>query len=283
MDISFMKMEGIGNDFIVIDDRNMAIEQTYSYHTLAVKLCDRRFGIGADGLLIVRDSKTCDLCLKIFNSDGSEAQMCGNGVRCLARYAYESGITDKPKIRIETQAGVIIPRLNRDDKGVIRTVTVDMGEPILDPVKIPFYAPHPGTLTEAIETPLGIVTITAVSMGNPHAVIFTDHVSQSPISELGPFLETHPLFPEKTNVEFIQVLSDRELRMKVWERGAGITLACGTGACAAVVAAILNGKTIDKVLVHLDGGDLHIEWDRKTNHIFKTGPAHVVFQGRITL
>lgn len=283
MDITFIKMEGIGNDFVVIDDRSLKLKNKFAYRDVAVKLCDRRFGIGADGILIVQESDTCDLGFRIFNSDGSEAQMCGNGIRCLARYAYESGITDQTEIRVETLAGVIIPRLILDGEGTIQAVAVDMGEPILDPATIPFHATHPGTLTETIETPLGVVTITAVSMGNPHAVIFTDDVFKSPVNEMGSFLETHPLFPEKTNVEFIQVLSDTELRMKVWERGAGVTLACGTGACAAVVAAILNGKTINKVRVHLDGGDLDIEWNRQTNHIFKTGPAKVVFEGRIQI
>ena len=276
-------MEGIGNDFVMIDGRKLPDKDLIPYSRLAVTLCDRRFGIGADGLIVVLDSATCDLRFRIFNSDGSEAQMCGNGARCLARYVYESGMVEKSEITVETLAGVITPRLNFGPDGKIDSVTVDMGEPVLDPAKIPFLAQTPGSLVETMETSLDKISFTAVSMGNPHAVIFVDDAENCPLHHLGPEIETHPRFPEKTNVEFIQVLSDTELRMRVWERGAGVTLACGTGACAAAVASILNGKTGNKVLMHLDGGDLQIEWNRKTNHIFKTGPANVVFQGRISL
>jgi diaminopimelate epimerase len=209
--------------------------------------------------------------------------MCGNGIRCLARFAYESGITDKTEIRVETLAGVIVPRLTFDEAGQITAVTVDMGRPVLDPAAIPFRPARDGGLTDTLETPYGPVTFTAVSMGNPHAVIFVNDADQSPVTTLGPFLETHARFPEKTNVEFIEVLSSSELKMKVWERGAGVTLACGTGACAAVVAAVLNGKTGETVCVHLDGGDLSITWDRERDHIIMTGPAESVFQGRISL
>lgn len=283
MDLTFTKMHGIGNDFIIIDDRSLTLDQEYPYSSLAIRLCDRRMGIGADGLLIIRPSNTCDLGFCIINSDGSEAQMCGNGIRCLARFAYESGITDKTEIRVETLAGVIVPRLTFDETGQITAVTVDMGRPVLDPAAIPFRPARDGELTDTLETPYGPVTFTAVSMGNPHAVIFVDDADQSPVTTLGPFLETHARFPEKTNVEFIEVLSSSELKMKVWERGAGVTLACGTGACAAVVAAVLNGKTGEKVCVHLDGGDLSITWDRARDHIIMTGPAESVFQGRISL
>jgi diaminopimelate epimerase len=283
MDLSFTKMEGLGNDFIMVDDRKQGIAKIEGYNDIAKKLCDRRFGIGADGLIIVLDSLTCDIQFRVFNSDGSEAQMCGNGMRCLARYVYESGMIEKTELTVETLAGVIIPKLNIDDQGKIRSVTVDMGQPILDAEKIPFKPSLPGALVQTIATDNGPVSFTAVSMGNPHAIIFVDDASTAPLLETGPLVETHPSFPQKTNVEFIQVLSDSELRMKVWERGAGVTLACGTGACAAVVAAILNGKTKNTVIVHLDGGDLEITWDKGSGHVFKTGPARSVFQGRIQI
>jgi diaminopimelate epimerase len=283
MSLNFVKMEGLGNDFILIDNRASRKLPEISFNTLAKKLCDRRFGIGADGILVISDSKDCDLGFRIFNSDGSEAQMCGNGMRCLARHAYESGITDKIEFTVETLAGVIVPRVNLDEGGRIQTVTVDMGEPVLVPEKIPFKASRKDTLTETVSTSMGEVTFTAISMGNPHAVIFVDNADKAPVAELGPVMEHSPLFPEKTNVEFIEVLSESELRMRVWERGAGITLACGTGACAAVVAAILTGRTQNKVLIHLDGGDLTIEWNRDTNHILKTGPSKLVFEGRVQI
>ncbi len=281
MDLTFTKMEGLGNDFIMIDGRKQGVEKISSYKELAIKLCDRRFGIGGDGLIVVQQSSLCDLKFRIFNSDGSEAQMCGNGMRCLARYVYESGMIEKQEFTVETLAGTIVPRLNLDDNGKILSVTVDMGKPVLEAEKIPFRPTQPGALVQTIETLKGPVSVTAVSMGNPHAVIFVDDASAAPVFETGPVVETHPAFPEKTNVEFIQVLSDTELRMRVWERGAGVTLACGTGACASVVAAVLNGKTKRSVTVHLDGGDLSITWDDASGHVFKTGPARIVFKGMI--
>ena len=281
MDLTFTKMEGLGNDFIMVDNRKQGIEKISTYGELAVKLCDRRFGIGADGIIVVVDSNTCDIGFRIFNSDGSEAQMCGNGMRCLARYVYESGMIEQTEITVETLAGVIVPRLNIDSQGKILSVTVDMGKPILEPEKIPFVTDRPTDLIQTIETEKGPVSFTAVSMGNPHAVVFVDDVEKIPLAEIGPLVETHRAFPQKTNVEFVQVISDSELRMKVWERGAGITLACGTGACAAAVAAVLNGKTKNTVTMHLDGGDLEITWNKATGRVFKTGPARLVYQGRI--
>lgn len=283
MDLTFTKMEGLGNDFVMIDDRKKTVSSVISYDKLARTLCDRRFGIGGDGLIVVLESSTCDIRFRVFNSDGSEAQMCGNGMRCLARYVYEKGMLDKTEITVETLAGVIVPRLNLDDEGRIVSVTVDMGQPVLDAEKIPFIPSSKGGSVHTIDTSSGPVSFTAVSMGNPHAVIFVDDISVAPLLETGPVVEIHPAFPQKTNVEFIQVLSDSEIRMRVWERGAGVTLACGTGACAAVVASVLNGKTGRTVTVHLDGGDLSITWDKESGHIFKTGPARTVFQGMIQI
>jgi len=276
-------MEGIGNDFLFIDDRNHGIENHIPYHTLSRRLCDRRFGIGGDGMILILNSQVCDLQFRIFNSDGSEAQMCGNGMRCFARLVYEKQIIRKNEFSVETLAGKIIPRILFDKAGNIDAVKVDMGEPILDPATIPFVSNQSQVISEAVEIDGRQIMITAVSMGNPHAVIFVDSADRAPVLQLGPMIEKNPRFPEKTNVEFVEVISDNELKMKVWERGVGVTLACGTGACAALVAAHLNQKSSEQAVVHLDGGDLFIQWDRKTNHVYKTGPANMVFTGTIEI
>lgn len=281
MDLYFTKMEGLGNDFVLIDHRKKQEFSAQYYGELSKKLCNRRFGIGADGLLIVLDSETCDIRFRIFNSDGSEAQMCGNGIRCLSRYAYESGITEKIDLSIETLAGTIYSRLNLDEKNRIVSITVDMGEPCITAEKIPFITKKPDDIIQELETEHGPVFFTAVSMGNPHAVIFVNDVFQTTVYKTGPDVENHKAFPQKTNVEFVQVLSEKEIRMKVWERGAGVTPACGTGACAAVVAAVLNKKTGREVKVYLDGGELEILWDKESNRVLKTGPANTVFRGVI--
>lgn len=279
----FTKMEGLGNDFIFIDDRKQEVSDSFSYNDLAQRLCHRNFGIGGDGLIVISESITCDLQFQIFNSDGSEAQMCGNGMRCFAKYARIKGITDQTKFTVETLAGVITPEIILNDRGKIESVRVDMGEPILKTADIPFISNNEIAISEEIETSFGNIAITTVSMGNPHAIIFVDDVQNAPVTTLGPEIEKNNKFPEKTNVEFIEVVSRTELKMKVWERGAGVTLACGTGACAAVIAAILNDKTDNKVRINLDGGSLDIEWDRESNHIFKTGSAELVFEGSIAL
>ncbi len=279
----FTKMEGLGNDFIFIDQTSRQEAIPASYDNLAIRLCDRKFGIGADGLIIISDSSTCNLKFNIFNSDGSEAQMCGNGMRCFAMYAHLKRLTTKTSFTVETLAGTIIPHIIRDNTGTIKSVRVDMGEPITNAAKVPFLSKNNPAISEKVEIEGNTVEITAVSMGNPHAIIIVPDVEKAPVISLGPVIETCSLFPEKTNVEFIEVISDSELKMKVWERGAGVTLACGTGACAAVVAAILNGKTKNRVTIHLDGGPLDIEWDRKNNHIYKSGPATLVFEGTVTV
>lgn len=283
MMLFFTKMEGLGNDFIFIDDRKQEISDSFSYNDLAKKLCHRNFGIGGDGLIVISESIPCDLQFRIFNSDGSEAQMCGNGIRCFAKYVRKKGITDQAKFTVETLAGTITPEIILNNRGEIEAVRVDMGEPVLKTVDIPFISNNEIAISEEIETSFGNTAITTVSMGNPHAVIFVDDVLSAPVTTLGPEIEKNSKFPEKTNVEFIEVISRTELKMKVWERGAGVTLACGTGACAAVVAAILNDKTDNKVRITLDGGSLDIEWDRESNHIFKTGSSKLVFEGSIAL
>ena len=283
MELEFTKMEGLGNDFVIIDDRETAIEAIVSYPDLAVKLCDRHFGVGADGIILILPSQDHDFTFRIFNSDGSSAQMCGNGMRCVARYVYEKQIVSQKTMQVDTLAGTVVPEVLVDENGAVISVRVDMGEPVLACEKIPFQS----ETETAVDLPLtvgdAIFQITAVSMGNPHAVTFVDDVDAMDIKTIGPIIETHDRFLEKTNVEFIEVVSPAELKMKVWERGAGITLACGTGACASLVAAHLTGRADTRAVIHLDGGDLQIFWDKETNHLFKEGPANYAFEGTVTL
>ncbi len=283
MTLEFVKMEGLGNDFILLDDRTLSIKEKTDYPSLSRRLCSRHFGIGADGIILILAPEDGDIKFRIYNSDGSQAQMCGNGMRCFAKYLYEQKILPQKKMVVETRAGIVIPEVKVDENDTVLCVTVDMGEPILSCPDIPFNSQHQSAVEEALAVGSETFLITAVSMGNPHAVIFVDDVRAVQVDEIGPLIETHERFPEKTNVEFIEVVNPGELKMKVWERGAGITLACGTGACAAVVAAFLTGRSDRQAVVHLDGGDLEIVWDKDTNHIFKTGPANYVFNGWITL
>lgn len=281
-EIVFSKMEGLGNDFIVMDDRDGAIAGAMPYPMLAKKLCDRHFGIGGDGIILVRTAADHDIRFVIYNSDGSEAGMCGNGMRCFAKYLYEKKILPQKQIRVETAAGTVIPRVDVDAHNQVTSVMVDMGVPVLACRKIPFVSDADTAVEEIIDMGDGQqVTATVVNVGNPHAVVFVENLSDVDVKKQGRSLEVHPRFPEKTNVEFIQVMDDQTLKMKVWERGAGMTLACGTGACAALTAANLTGRTGDRATVILDGGDLSIFWDKKNNHLFKTGPARLVFEGVI--
>jgi len=283
MRINFWKMHGLGNDFIMLDDRDKAIAGHTDYPDLAVRLCHRRLGIGADGIILARHSHTHDIRFVILNSDGSEPEMCGNGMRCFAKYLYEGNILAKDEIRVETLAGTVVPRISQKENGQVVSVCVDMGPPRLVPEQIPVVHDGDTALGVPIETGQGEVRVSCVSMGNPHAVIFVDDLSRTDIETIGPMVENHPCFPEKTNVEFIEVLSRTALKMRVWERGAGITLACGTGACAAVTAAHLTKRAGRQVRVHLDGGDLDISWDESSGHIFKTGPARTAFKGHFNI
>ncbi|MBP2665886.1 MAG: Diaminopimelate epimerase [Firmicutes bacterium] len=273
--MKFTKWQGIGNDFVIVNGFQEKIDD---YPSKAIEICDRHFGIGADGLVIALPSEIADFRMRIFNSDGSEAEMCGNVTRCFARYVYENGLTTKTELTIETLAGIIKPRLLFDG-AKISAVCVDMGEPRLKRGEIPMTGDPDD---QAVNIPLIVgdakYDITCVSMGNPHCIIFSEEAETLDLQALGRPIEVHPMFPRKTNVEFVRVINRQTIRMRVWERGAGITLACGTGTCAAVVAAVLNDKTDRQVLVHLDGGDLFIEW-RADNHIYKTGPAVEVFRG----
>jgi len=281
--INFTKMNGLGNDFIIVEGKDVS-EKKLNYETLAKKMCDRNFGIGADGLIIVNPvdvTANTDTSWRIFNSDGSEPQMCGNGIRCFAKYINEKGITDKKKFTVKTLAGIITPEIL--DNGEVR---VDMGKPILEAAKVPVLVEE---LDCVINYPLELegkdFNITAVSMGNPHCIIFTDEDTAFLARKLGSKIETHPMFPEKTNVEFVKVLSRNNIKIDVWERGCGITLACGTGACASTVAAVLNELTDNKVKADLPGGSLIIEWnkDQSDAHVFMTGKAEFVFEGEYYL
>lgn len=275
MKFNFSKWHGLGNDFIIV---NGFTEKINDYPHTAVTVCDRHFGIGADGLVIILPSDIADFKMRIFNSDGSEAEMCGNVTRCVARFVYEHGLTNKTKITIETKAGLIRPELIFE-ADFLKTVRVDMGEPRLKPSQIPVNIKSDSPV---INIPLRIVEndfkITCVSMGNPHCIIFVKNIEAINLKQVGPLIETHEFFPCKTNVEFVQVINSQTLRMRVWERGAGITMACGTGACATLVAAVLNNKADKAATIKLDGGDLFIEW-ADDNHIYMSGPATEVFRG----
>lgn len=275
--MQFTKMQGIGNDFIIIEASSW--EEAGSYQKWAEKLCDRNFGIGADGLIIVGKDNDMDVFMRIFNSDSSEPEMCGNGIRCVARYAYENKLVDKTAISVKTLAGPRYPEIILIG-GQLRAVRVDMGEPVLERGLIPMSG-NGGSIGIPLQAAGQDFEITAVSMGNPHCIIFVDDMNSVPINLWGPHIEKHGLFPAKTNVEFVQVLGNHEILMRVWERGAGITLACGTGACATLVAAVLNHKSERQAVIHLLGGDLEIEWSAQNNHVYMTGPANEVFRGFI--
>ncbi len=267
--LKFTKMHGAGNDFIMVDARRKRIK---SPGQLAKKLCRRHFSVGADGLILIRPSKRADYRMRIFNPDGSEAEMCGNGIRCFAKYLRNKNITKKAFLTVETKAGIIKPEILQEQ------VKVDMGEPSLSRTHIPMLGNSEPAINEILALKDRNVHITAVSMGNPHAVIFVNDLSTYPIERVGREIENHSTFPNRTNVEFVEVLSSRELKIRVWERGAGETLACGTGACASLVASVLNGKTKKKARIRLPGGTLMVEW-AEDNHVFMTGPAEEVFDG----
>ncbi|MEW6052451.1 MAG: diaminopimelate epimerase [Nitrospirota bacterium] len=282
----FTKMHGLGNDFVVVDCMQEACPHgTEDLRTFSRRACDRRFGIGADQLLLLYPSDKADFRMRILNADGSEVEMCGNGIRCLARYIWDRNLSGKRILDIETLAGIIKPEKAAD------MVRVDMGEPVFDPERIPvaIQASESSQWHESgmiIDYPLQVADrefrITCVSMGNPHAVILVDHVDGFPVSRYGPMIETHPLFPNRVNVEFFEILSEKEIRMRVWERGSGETTACGTGASAVAVAAHRKGLAGRSVTVHLAGGDLFIEWDQN-NRVYMTGPAVHVFEGIIDI
>lgn len=273
MKLPFTKMHGLGNDFVVVDCRE---RDPGGWEKLSQRLAHRRLGVGCDQVLLVYPSSLADFRMEIYNADGSRVEMCGNGIRCFALFAREKGLHRGEEMRVETLAGVVIPRFRGD------LVEVDMGEPEFSGRRIPVDADgpvreHPLTLEgESAE-------VTCLSMGNPHAVVFVEEVETYPVATIGPRVETHLFFPNRTNVEFVQVLSPTELRMRVWERGAGVTMACGTGASAAAVASHWTGRSDREVKVILDGGVLAIRWDPNSGHVFMTGPATAVFEGEYYL
>lgn len=277
--MNFTKMHGCGNDYIYV---NLFEERVEDPKNTAIKVSDRHFGIGADGLVLIGPSEIADFRMRIFNADGSEAEMCGNATRCVAKYVYEHRLTNKTVITLETGAGIKELVLTVRD-GIVELVRVDMGEPILEAKEIPVVADKSPVVDEPLLVDGKEWRMTCVSMGNPHAVVFTEDVYALDLEKIGPKFENHPRFPKRTNTEFCHVISRTEVDMRVWERGSGETWACGTGACGLVMACILNGFTEDTVLVHLRGGDLSITYDRETNHVFKTGPATEVFSGSIEI
>lgn len=280
-------MHGCGNDYIYIDGTEEHVENKSE---LARKLSDRHFGIGGDGVIFINPSDLADFEMEMYNADGSRGKMCGNGIRCVARYLYDHGMISGENVRIESYGSVKDIRLNIKD-GEVKSVCVDMGQPVLEAGKIPADpsvtiegTDDSGRLINATYIVAGeIHKMTAVSMGNPHAVIFCQDIDQLELDRKGPFFEHSRVFPEGVNTEFVQICDRQNFKMRVWERGSGETYACGTGACASLVAAVLNGKTDRKVTVHLLGGDLEIEWNASDNHIYMTGPAVKVFTGEVEL
>ncbi len=275
--IKFTKMHGLGNDYVYMDAIHQNIEKESS---LAQFVSNRNFGIGSDGLILICKSEMADFKMRMFNADGSEAEMCGNGIRCVGKFVYDKGLTDKTEVTIETLAGVKILQLNVE-KGKVKTVRVDMGEPILTPKEIPVIAEEEPVKNLKLKAKDKEFTFTCVSMGNPHAITFVENTKAFDVETYGKILEVDKAFPNKTNVEFIKVVDKNHINMRVWERGAGETLACGTGACASVVACCLNGLTENKVNVELLGGILEIEWNKEDKHVYMTGPAVTVFEGEL--
>lgn len=276
--LQFTKMHGLGNDYVYMDAINQKIENRSE---LAKFVSDRHFGIGSDGLILICPSEKADFRMQMFNQDGSEAEMCGNGIRCVGKFVYDKALTKKETITVETLAGIKTLVMTAKN-GKIETARVDMGEPILEPEKIPVISNENPVKNLKLEVEDKDFTFTCVSMGNPHAVTFIkEDVNKFDICKYGAKLEVNKAFPKKANIEFINVIDDKTLNMRVWERGAGETLACGTGACAVTVSAILNGYTKRAVTVHLLGGDLKIEWNKNDNHVYMTGPATTVFEGKI--
>lgn len=278
--MKFTKMHGIGNDYVYV---NCLKEKVEDPAEAARFVSDRHFGIGSDGLILIKPSEVADFQMDMYNADGSRSEMCGNGVRCVAKYVYDYGLTDKTEVDIETGAGIKHIVLTIKD-GKVEKARVDMGEPILKPELVPVKGEGDKLVNEPILVDGQQYRMTCVSMGNPHAVVFLDEdVKELDIEKIGPKFENHERFPKRTNTEFMNVLDRHTMNMRVWERGSGETLACGTGTCASVVAAVLNGFTERDVLVHLLGGDLEIHWDEKDNHVYMTGSATTVFDGEIDL
>lgn len=275
--MEFTKMQGCGNDYVYVNGFENKIDNP---NKLSEIVSDRHFGIGSDGLIVINPSEKADFKMSMYNTDGSEGKMCGNGIRCVAKYVYDNKMTDKTTITVETLSGIKTLELNvKNDK--VETVKVNMGTPILLPKDVPVVSDKDKVVDEPIVIDDKEYRITCVSMGNPHAITFIENTDDLEIETIGPKFENNPIFPDRVNTEFIQVLDRNTVKMRVWERGSGETFACGTGACATVVACVLNGLTDDKVTVKLLGGDLFIEYNREENTVYMTGPAKVSFTGKI--
>ena len=273
--MKFTKMQGLGNDYVYV---NCFEEKIETPSELAAKISDRHFGVGSDGLIMIKPSEKADFEMEMYNADGSRGEMCGNGIRCVGKYVYDYGLTDKTEISVETLGGIKYLSLNVED-GKVRSVRVDMGSPVLRPADIPVRCDG----ERAVDVPVNVdgteYRMTCVSMGNPHAVVFVDDVETFPLEAVGPKFENHEVFPNRVNTEFVRVVDRKTAEMRVWERGSGETLACGTGACAVAVACVLNGMGEDEMTVKLLGGDLLIQWDRENDKVYMTGPAETVFDG----
>ncbi|MEE1315187.1 MAG: diaminopimelate epimerase [Faecalimonas sp.] len=277
--MKFTKMHGIGNDYVYVN----CFEETVEHPSdVAIQVSNRNFGIGSDGLILIRPSKVADFEMEMYNADGSRGEMCGNGIRCVGKYVYDYGLTDKTSVSVETLAGIKYLDFTIED-GKVKLVRVDMGSPELVPERIPVVAEGDAVIDAPILVDGIEYRMTAVSMGNPHAVVYVEDVKGLDLPTIGPKFENHERFPKRVNTEFVRVIDRHTVEMRVWERGSGETLACGTGACAVAVASILNGLTEDTVTVKLLGGDLEITWDREANTVYMTGPAEVSFEGEILL
>ena len=277
--MKFTKMQGLGNDYVYV---NCFEEKIENPPAVARYVSDRHFGIGSDGLIMINPSEVADFEMEMYNADGSRGEMCGNGIRCVAKYVYDYGLTDKTQISVETLGGIKYLDLTVED-GKVVLVKVDMGKPELKSDLIPIISENEKVIDEPIEVDGRVYHMTGVSMGNPHTVIYVDDVKNLDLEKIGPKFENHERFPKRINTEFVHCIDRNTVEMRVWERGSGETLACGTGACAVAVASILNNLTDTRVTVKLLGGDLQIEWDREKNHVFMTGPAKVVFDGVIDI
>ena len=277
--MKFTKMEGLGNDYVYVNCFKETVEDPKS---VAIKVSDRHFGIGSDGLILIKPSEVADFRMDMYNADGSQSEMCGNGIRCVAKYVYDYGLTDKTSISVETLAGIKYLDLKIED-GKAVMITVNMGSPELIAERVPVKSDKEKVIDEPILVDGQEYRMTCISMGNPHCIVFVEDTKNFPLEEVGPLFESREVFPNRVNAEFVQILDRKTVNMRVWERGSGETLACGTGTCATVVASCLNGHTEDEVTVHLLGGDLLIQYDRENNKVFMTGPAEVVFDGEIEI
>ncbi len=279
MKVNFIKMEGCGNDYVYIDGSQNIIPKEQKPEIVRT-LSDRHFGIGGDGVIFINKSEIADFEMEMFNADGTRGEMCGNGIRCVGKFVYDNGLTDQTEVAVESFGQIKYLTLTVED-GKVTKVRVNMGEPILEAAKVPVIAEKSPVIDAPIEVAGREYRMTCVSMGNPHAVVFVDDVKNFPIEQIGPYFENHECFPNRTNTEFVQIKDRNRVSMRVWERGTGETLACGTGCCATAVACVLNNFTDSSVFVEVLGGEILIEWDREENIVWMTGPATTVFEGKV--